>query len=215
MHMTITRLLSHPCRFYAESEMCSPIPVVVAISVLSLLSDIVVLSKPGLDVVARDVERLHPPGDLHGVTLVLSIILFKTILVLLGVLGWAVVLNFCLYLATGVSSFLEVLTICCYAAYARETVRFVVTIASLAYSAFSQQPLKIVTSVAAILSKSTTPEPLYYLARFFDVLELWFLTLVVIGLWKGVAGLRLRKATLIVSTPTLILVGLGFWARHY
>jgi hypothetical protein len=195
--------------------MCSPIPVVVAISALSLLSDIVVLSKPGLDVVARDVERLHPPGNLHGVTLVLAIILFKTILLLLGVLGWAVVLSFCLYLATGVSSFLDVLTICCYAAYAREAVRFIVSVASLAYSAFSQQPLKIVTNLAAVLSKSTTPVSLYYLASFFDVLELWFLILVVIGLWKGVAGLRLGKATLIVLTPTLILLGLGFWARHY
>jgi hypothetical protein len=211
--MTLKRLFCQPCRFFATLENFSFVLPLVALCALSLLSEIIVLSRPGLAVVVRDVQGLHPPGG-DGLALVLLVILLKPILVLVDVLLWGALLNLCLYLTMGVSSFREVFTICCYAAYAREAVRFILTAAAGAYAKLTHLHVSIITDATAFLSKAATSKSLYYLAGCLDAPRLWFIILVTIGLWKTVAGLPLRKAAMIVATPAVIFVGLGFWALH-
>ena len=212
--MTLKRLFCQPCRFFAELQDFSYVLPLVGLCALSLLSEVVVLSKPGLDVVVRDVEALHPPGNVHGMALVLLVLAFKPILALVDVLVWGVTLNFCLYLTVGVSSFREVFTICCYAGYAREALVFVLTVAARAYGEFAHLPLRISTSAADFLSKAATSKLLYFLAGCLDAPWLCFLILVTIGVWKAVAGLPLRKAAIIVAAPGLIFAGLGFLALY-
>ena len=193
--MTLFRLFFQPYRFFAEREDRNPIPALVAVTALSLLSQIVVMSRPGLAVV---VEQLYPERNGHGLALVFLGILLRTIMVLIGVLIWAAAFNLCLFFATKVSSFREVFTISCYAAYGSEAVKFLITLVVLTFSEFSRFPLRIATNATAFMNKDTAPRTLYYLASQFprscDTLVSHSGHNRIV---EGVAGLRLQKATMV------------------
>jgi hypothetical protein len=213
--MKLIRLFYEPGRVFSELQDANCVPALLALTVLSLLSNIVIVNAIGLDVIMGRAHSLHAPNKL---TLILTIYSAKTILVLLGLIVIAAVFYTVLRVVESSEQFGAVLTICSYAAYAREAARLVIALGAVSYYRLTHVKMigasEITTSAVVFLRKPASSRLLYYLVNSLDVLTLVFMGLVIIGLWKGVPHLRLPRAILVAAISWLVYLGLGFVWRH-
>jgi hypothetical protein len=218
--MRLIRLFSEPYEAFSELQNASWVPAFVACMALSLLSNLVVVNAIGVAVIMR---RFQSDAGLKtgGSAVFAGLYAAQTGVMLIGLLTISIVMWVVLNLRrssvpeTGAETgagYRIVFTICSYAAYARETVRLIITLVVVSWRHFSRVPLAyagdIKTNAAAFLNVNTA-RPLFNLAKSLDALMFGFLALVAIGLWKTIPNLRLQRANEVVLLSWLIYVALA------
>jgi hypothetical protein len=197
---------------FTELQAASCVPAIVALVVLSFITDIFLIRTFGSNAVML---VPNPPGTAMGsLTRELVFYSLRAVLIVFNLLVIVTVFYALLFMIKSPALFDIVLMVCSYAAYARAAVKLVVTMGAVSYGFLSHATFVIVTNATVFLSETTTPKPLYFLAGLLDFPTVTFLLLVIIGLWKAVPGLRLQKSIFIVLGPWLLYAGLGYWAKR-
>ena len=185
-----------------------------------MLANLVLVHAIGVDTLLRaaqanegrqsNLDDLSP--ELIGVYGARSLVMLVGLLTISTVL-WVVLQAFRRSLWAGQSlEYVVVLAICSYAAYVREVLRLIITLAVVAWHQVFKVPLTsgraIQTNAAAFLHVPIS-HPLFSLSRSLDVLMFGFLGLVTVELWKAIPNLPLHRAASAVVVTWLIYLGLA------
>jgi len=218
--MRLIRLFYEPYEVLSELRDASWAPAFVACIALSLLANFVVVKAIGTDVLMNRLPT-DAKSKMAEPALLVALCTSRTALMAVGLL----VMSFVMWLVlnfrrssvaeTGAEArarFGVVLAVCAYAAYAREAVRLIITLAAVSWHHFARVPLvyadDIKTNAAAFLGPNAAG-PLFRLARSLDALMFGFLALAIVGLWKTIPNLRLQRANEVVLVSWVIYVGLA------
>jgi hypothetical protein len=187
-----------------------------------MVANLVLVNAIGVDTLlrgagAKKLSPNHLTPELVGVYAARSLMMIIGVLTISVVL-WIVLRIFRQPLLDGNSvKYLVALTICSYAAYAREVLRLIITFVVVLWHHILKVPLTsgqaIQINIAAFL-RGPVSRPLFILARSLDVLMLGFLGLITVGLWKVVPNLPIHRAASVTVVTWLIYLGLSlFWGR--
>jgi hypothetical protein len=190
----------------------SCIPAIIALVGLSFITDMFLVRTAGADAVML---VPHPPGTaMGGLSRELVFYSLRALLLLVNLAGIVVVLYWALSVTKGHARIGIVVTVCSYAAYARGTLRMLVTVGAVSYGFLLHPPFAIVTNATVFLREPTTPKPLYFFAGLLDIPTVTFIVFTIAGFWKAVPGLRFQRALSVVLGSWLLYAGLSYWAKR-
>jgi hypothetical protein len=212
----LIRLFFEPYRVLRELPKASWVPALVACAALSLLTNLILVNAIGADVIVKRIpvkvmSRAGASATFAGLYIATTFTMLVGC-VTISVVMWMVLrILYGSYTAGSGTTYTIMLTVCAYAAFARECARFMIAIAAVSWHHFSRTPLRsaqdLRTSLAAFMLTGSRQQ--FILAKSMDVLMLWFLVVVAVGLSKAIPNLRLHRAVTVVLFSWLIYIGLA------